>query len=396
MKLFDLQVYVIPAGWRNWLFLKISISGEQDGWAEFTDSNGSERTLLTCIDELRKDVLGVEFRDTSHMVAFLRRKYRQSLPGIMWKGISAIENATLDAVAKASSISIQSLFPDWKQIPSRRFPTYWSHCPTTRIRAASHVGKDQVRNLDDLRLLSSEIASLGFLAIKTNLVSLDVEPRVLMPGFSKTLKDFDQRLPFNYELDLKKALEALLYRAPKVDVIVDFNFNVNLEEFCQIQKSLISMPIRWLEIDFDDPILYNRLLDKAQLPVCTGENTLGYWSYEKIIEDPRVSIISIDVLWNGFSESLLIAEAAIQAGKKIAVHNYYGALANAMAATFFSLIPESSRELLEFDFDDVPWRDSLIKRRVEFSEGHLTYDYGPGWGTEILEVELRNRATFIK
>lgn len=396
MRLSDVQVYVIPAGWRNWLFLKISILGEQDGWAEFTDSNGSERTLLTCIDELKKDIVGVEFRDTSHMVSFLRRKYRQSLPGIIWKGISAIENATLDAVAKINSVSIQSLFPDWGQFTSSRFPAYWSHCPTTRIRSANHVEKEPVKTLDDLRLLSTEIASLGFLAIKTNLVSLNSEPRVFMPGFSKTLKELDQCLPLNYEIDLKNVIEALLFSAPKVEVIVDFNFNVTAEEFCQIQKSLIGMPIRWLEIDFDNPMLCNRVLDEAQLPVCTGENTLGYWSYEKIIEDPRVSIVSIDVLWNGFSESLLIAEAAIQAGKKIAVHNYYGALASAMAATFFSLIPESSRELLEFDFDDVPWRDSLVERSIGFSEGHLTHDSGPGWGAEILEFELRDRANLIQ
>lgn len=217
-----------------------------------------------------------------------------------------------------------------------------------------------------------------------------------MPGFSKTLSDFGQRLPSNYELDLRSIIESLLFNAPKVEVIVDFNFNVTSKEFCQIQKSLIGVPIRWLEIDFDDPVIYNLILDEAQFPICTGENTLGYWSYEKIIEDHRVSIVSIDVVWNGFSESLLIAEAAIQAGKKVAVHNYYGALANAMSVTFFSLIPESSRELLEFDFDDVPWRDSLVKRGVGFSEGHVIHNSGPGWGVEVLEIELRRRATYIQ
>lgn len=65
MRLSDLRVYVIPAGWRNWLFLKITLIGEQDGWAEFTDSNGSERTLLTCIDELKKDIIGVDFKTHS-------------------------------------------------------------------------------------------------------------------------------------------------------------------------------------------------------------------------------------------------------------------------------------------------------------------------------------------
>jgi L-alanine-DL-glutamate epimerase-like enolase superfamily enzyme len=258
------------------------------------------------------------------------------------------------------------------------------------------VDKEQIRTLDDLQMLSTEISALGFLAIKTNLVSLNPEPRVLMPGFSKTLSDFDQRLPSSYGLDLKRIIESLMFKAPKIEVIVDFNFNVTSEEFIQIQKSLIGVPIRWLEIDFDDPKISNLILDEAQFPICTGENTLSYWSYEKIIKDPRVSIVSIDVLWNGFSESLLIAEAAIQAGKKIAVHNYYGALANAMAATFFSLIPESSRELLEFDFDDVPWRDSLTERSVRLSGGHVIHDSGPGWGIDILESELRRRATYIQ
>ena len=102
-----------------------------------------------------------------------------------------------------------------------------------------------------------------------------------------------------------------------------------------------------------------------------------------ILNDPRIQIVSIDLLWNGLSESVKIAHRAIAHGKKVAIHNYYGGLATSMALNFLSLLPPEHLELVEFDFDDVPWRDNIIANPAKFENGFLSLDLGLGWSSDL-------------
>jgi L-alanine-DL-glutamate epimerase-like enolase superfamily enzyme len=84
---------VIPAGWRNWLVLSITSKDGLVGFAEFTDNNSSESTLLAAIEEIGQLLIAKKYFSIEEIVVNLRKKYRQSLPGIMFKAISAFENA---------------------------------------------------------------------------------------------------------------------------------------------------------------------------------------------------------------------------------------------------------------------------------------------------------------
>jgi L-alanine-DL-glutamate epimerase-like enolase superfamily enzyme len=164
------------------------------------------------------------------------------------------------------------------------------------------------------------------------------------------------------------------------------NFNVDLDKFSSIQNAISDLNVRWIEIDFDNFFLYEKILKVKKYPLCTGENLLGLNSFEKIIFDGRIDIISIDILWNGLTESLKIADLAISLGKKIAVHNYYGSLATSMALVFLSLIPVNSVELVEFDFDDVTWRDSIVSNPPKFLDGAFEYVTGIGWNNNFVPM----------
>jgi L-alanine-DL-glutamate epimerase-like enolase superfamily enzyme len=307
----------------------------------------------------------------------------------MFKAISAFENALWDLQSKNSGNSIiQLLSRNQPDSQSQKFKCYWSHCPTTRIRSTEHISADPILTYSDLKLLGKEILSNGFPAFKTNLVQIKPTPKVLMPGFNKNFEFDVVMIPESYPEELKNILKAIVNNSEKLEVIIDMNFNVDLDEFNSIQDEISDFNVRWIEIDFDDFFLYEKILKVKKYPLCTGENLLGLNSFEKIIYDKRVDIISIDVLWNGLTESLKIADLAISLGKKIAVHNYYGSLATSMALVFLSMIPFDSIELMEYDFDDVHWRDSIVSNPPKLLSGAFQYVTGKGWNNDFLPTAL--------
>jgi galactonate dehydratase len=379
------EVFRVDAGWRDWLFLRIETSSGVHGDSEFTDSNGSTASLVTAVKEVSRLLVGQEVADVTLIVEALRRKYRQSLPGIMWKAISAVENALWDLQSKIEEKSIQRFFPN--RLNSKNYldaRSYWSHCPTTRIRAAEKVAAHPIRTVTDLNNLGLEISRLGFVAYKTNLVGLNPVPQVYMPGFNRNFSYQRQSLPRAFGSDFREVIESIGKFDSSLEVIIDFNFNASVNEFLEIQRNLTGQKIRWLEIDFDDHLTYESILDSAEFPICTGENILGLWNYLQLVNDSRIDIVSIDLIWNGLSESLKIASAAISKGKRIAVHNYYGGLATSMACVFLEMLPDEALELVEFDFDDVPWRDSIVSNPITVKNGSVRHVNELGWNNGLI------------
>ena len=70
-----------------------------------------------------------------------------------------------------------------------------------------------------------------------------------------------------------------------------------------------------------------------------------------------MDVASVDVIWNGFAQSLKIAALAETHEVACAPHNYYSHLATFIAAQWCAAIPNV--RLLEIDVDDVPWREEL-------------------------------------
>ena len=50
------------------------------------------------------------------------------------------------------------------------------------------------------------------------------------------------------------------------------------------------------------------------------------------------------------------------------------------------MIPNA--RILEYDVDDVPWRDELVSALPDISAGELRIPGGPGWGVELNEAVL--------
>jgi len=95
----------------------------------------------------------------------------------------------------------------------------------------------------------------------------------------------------------------------------------------------------------------------------------------------------VDVIWNGFYESLKIAAMAEVYEVNVAPHNFYGHLSSAISAHFCAAVPNF--RIMEIDIDSVTWRDDFVKNPPVIENGDFILPTGPGWGVEVDEAGLR-------
>jgi L-alanine-DL-glutamate epimerase-like enolase superfamily enzyme len=382
VKVGRLETLFCDAGWRPWIFLKATTDDGLVGWAEITDSHGSPRGLAGIVEDLAPLVVGRDPRAVERIYWDLYRHTRQSPGSVIAKAIGGIENALLDLKGKALGVPVVELFGG----PTRdTVPLYWSHCGTTRARAFEVTGTPKLASYEDVTALGREVVERGYGAFKTNIVVPGDEPSVLMPGFGAgggTLQagEISGRL-----VQLLEAFAAGTGGSARP--IVDLNFNLEPEGCLQVARALEPFDLLWLEVDLFDPGALATVRQRAPMPICSGENLYGARAFRPFLEAAALDVASVDVIWNGFHQAKKIADLAETFEVNCAPHNYYSHLATFIAAQWCAAIPNA--RILEYDVDDVPWRDELVTALPEIADGELRIPSGPGWGVEVVEDVVR-------
>jgi galactonate dehydratase len=382
VKVASLETLFCDAGWRPWIFLKATTDDGLVGWAEVTDSHGSPRGIAGIVEDLAPVVVGKDPRATERIYWELYRHTRQSPGSVIAKAIAGIENALLDIKARALGIPVYELFggPTLDSLP-----VYWSHCGTTRARAWEVTATPKLASYEDVVALGCEVAEKGYSAFKTNVVVPGDEPRVIMPGFGEgggTLR----------AEEIADALVRLLeaFRngtGGAARPIVDLNFNLEPEGLVRVARALEPFDLLWLEVDLFDPGALAHVRHVAPMPICSGENLYGSRVFRPLFEAGGMDVASVDVIWNGFHQAKKVADLAETFEVNCAPHNYYSHLATFIAAQWCAAIPNA--RILEFDVDDVPWRDEVVTALPQIEGGEIAVPSGPGWGVEVREEVLR-------
>lgn len=384
MKITKIETFHCDAGWRPWTFIKLTTDEGLIGWSECTDSHGSPRGIQGVVQDLAPLLIGQDPRATEKLFWNMYARTRQSPGSIIQKAIGGIQNALLDIKARALNIPVYELFGG----PLRtHIPVYWSHCGTTRVRAYNMVGKEQIRSLSDVTAFGREIRASGFRAIKTNIAVFGETPFVYMPGFFKSAGGPELN-PTREILDAIEAYIGTLRAAVgnDIDIILDLNFNFKTEGYIRIGRLLEQFNLLWLELDTYDTASLTQIKQAVRTPICSGENLYGMRQYRPYFETHAMDIASVDIIWNGFAQSLKISDLAELYEMNVTPHNYYSHLATAISAHFCAVIP--NLRLMEIDVDDVPWKDELITDLPVIKNGVLELATRPGWGVAIREEVL--------
>ena len=383
MKVAALETLFCDAGWRPWIFLKATTDDGLVGWAEITDSHGSPRGLAGIVEDLSPLVVGRDPRPVEAIYWDLYRATRQSPGSVIAKALAGIENALLDIKAKALGVPVYELFGGPTREADPDVLVALRHDARARVRGDTDAEALVLRRRRRARVARS--SSTGYGAFKTNVVVPGDDPQVLMPGFNEgggTLR----------AEEIADALVRLLEAFAEgtkgaARPIVDLNFNLEPEGCVRVAKALEPFDLLWLEVDLFDAGALAHVRHVAPMPICSGENLYGSRDFRPYLEAGGMDVASVDVIWNGFHQAKKIADLAETFEVNCAPHNYYSHLATFIAAQWCAAIPNA--RILEYDVDDVPWRDELVTALPEISAGELRIPGGPGWGVELNEDVLR-------
>lgn len=385
MKVSKLETLHCDAGWRNYHFLKLTTDSGIVGWSEYDEGFGSPG-VSTVIEWLADRVVGQIATNHERIFAELYCLTRPAAGGVVAEGIGAIENALLDAKAKALGVPCYMLLGGKLR---DRIRLYWSHCATWRINQPNWY-KPAITDLDGVKAMGAEVREKGFSALKTNIILYDQgKPRAWRPGFG---------VPFMPELNVDKTvlrnlhmhLEAFRDGAgPDVDLLLDLNFNAKTEGYVKILKSIADIEMFWVEIDSYRPSALAYVRQQSPHPISSCETLIGLRDFLPYFADQAMDIAIVDAVWNGVWQSMKIAAAAEAHEVNVAPHNFYGHLATMMNAHFAAAVP--NLRIMEIDIDRLPWDGTLFTHQPSIENGYLVIPDRAGWGTEPIEDAIRAR-----
>jgi len=383
VKVTGLETLHCDAGWRNYHFLKLSTADGIVGWSEYDEGFGSPG-VSTVIEWLADRVVGQSALDHERIHAELYCLTRPAAGGVVAEGIGAVENALLDAKAKALGVPCYALLGGKLR---DRIRLYWSHCATWRINQPDWY-KPAITSLDGVKAMGAEVRERGFSALKTNIFLYEQgKPRGWRPGFAA---------PFTPELNvertvlrnLRQHLDAMRDGAgPDIDILLDLNFNAKTEGYVKILRSLADFDLFWAEIDSYNPAALAHVRQHSPHPVSSCETLLGLREFLPYFAEQAMDVAIIDAVWNGVWQSMKIAASAEAHEVNVAPHNFYGHLSTMMNAHFAAAVP--NLRIMEIDIDRLPWDDELFTHTPPIEHGYLVIPDAPGWGTEPVEDAIR-------
>ncbi|NRF72086.1 mandelate racemase/muconate lactonizing enzyme family protein [Aquincola sp. S2] len=385
MRVTRIETLACDAGWRNYFFLKLCTDEGIVGWSEYDESFGSPG-VGAVIDKLAARVVGQDVFAHERIFAEVSALTRPAPGGVIGQAIGAIENALLDAKAKALNVPCYELLGG---LVRDRIPVYWSHCPTWRINHPKFYGP-AVTDLEGVKRTAAEARERGFTALKTNLfIHEDGDAYAWRPGFAVP---FEPGLNVSPKLirNVRRHLQALREGAgDDVQILIDLNFNARPEGLLALLRALDDFELFWVEIDTANPKALAYVRSHSRQPIASCETLFGVRGFLPYFQEQAVDVAIVDTVWNGVWQSMKIAAAAEAHDVNVAPHNFYGDLCTLMNIHFAAAVP--NLRVMEVDVDRLPWEKDLFTHAPEYDGGRLVVPQRPGWGTEPLEEALRAR-----
>ena len=387
MKVKGFEVFRCDAGWRIFSFLKLVTDDGIVGWSEYNESFGSpglsggDRGADADRDRHGPD--GASSWSTpcsppgrpSRAAASSARRSR------------AIENALLDIKGKALGVPVYQLFGGKLR---DRIPVYWSHCGSYRMRNPEILGVPPVRTYDDLTKARRRGEGQGLHGAQDQHRARDRRQADRLPAGLRgrhAASPSATGTPSSPAARPRPSRPSATGGGPDVGIMLDTNFHFRTEGFRRIAEAVGPAKLTWLEIDAHDPKSIALIRRDAPCPIASGETLLERRDFRPYFEAYAFDTAIVDVIWNGFNESLKIAAMADVYEVNVAPHNFYGHLASAISAHFCAAVPNF--RIMEIDIDGVPWRDDIVNTPPVFDNGDFILPTGPGWGVEVNEAGLR-------
>ena len=177
---------------------------------------------------------------------------------------------------------------------------------------------------------------------------------------------------------------------PDVDLKIDAHSNFDVPLAIKVAQRLEPQSLSWYEepVPPTDLESTKAIKDKIRQPMAGGEFLFGVKGFEPLCQAQAVDIIMPDVKHcGGVTELQHIATIANLHDVLVSPHNPSGPVST--AASVQLCVGMSNFAILEYQWNEVPWRSELIDPPERFSAGMIQVPDGPGFGVKLNESTVR-------
>lgn len=363
MKISDISVFPIWAGYRNICLVRVETDAGIVGWGE-SGLSGREQAVAAMIGHFREFLIG---RDARRIGALWQEMYRgQYFEGgrTITAAISAIDIALWDIAGKAHGVPVYQLLGGQQR----------DHIPCFITSTADH-GDALVADMLDLQ-------QQGWDCI-----------RATVGDGAQASPTYDPRKALAVAADVLVDARAALGSGTILGI--DFHHRLQVAEaasFCQRMPpgtlDFLEEPIRQ-----QTPGAYSSLRSMCDIPFAIGEEFASKWDFAPYIESGLTNFARIDICnVGGFSEAMKIAAMAETHYIDVMPHDPLGPVCTAATIQMCAAIPNLSWCEVDPYGVDTSAYDRLFPVRPRLDGARFAVPVLPGIGVEVDEAAVRAAA----
>ena len=381
MKVTGIDTFLVKSLARPWLYCAVRTDEGITGYSEFGVGDLA-KGLQGLVEDLSRHIIGKDPRSVEQHYTNMVRSSRSAYGGATWMAIAGIELALWDVKGKAMGVPVHELVGG----PTRsEQKVYWSHLVSFQSTNYKALGREPLRNYDEIKALMRMALDAGYDTVKTN---IQIPPQIPGEPFRTisqgTVGPHDQALSRELQNAAVRQISAMREEAgPDAHICLDVNVNFKAEAQIRLGQALEPYDLMWMEIDNLDAESLRMVKNATRTPICSGEQKLGPLNYLELLQNRSMDFMKLDVQWQGFIPARRAANMAELFDINVAPHNYNSHLSNFQTMNLCASV--NNVRISESDPVQAPWREELFTVLPEVNKGMMKIPTGPGWGTELRE-----------
>ncbi len=359
LKITDVKTFLVGAGGRNWVLVKVETDQGLHGIGEAYSCGPDEATVAT-IHDFKRWLVGQEPRNLEHLWATMYNFTR--FPGglVVMAAISGIEHALWDIAGKAAGLPVYMLLGGKCREKIRVYQSAGGGTPQEAARSAKAL-----------------VEKYGYTAVKMS----PFPPRGNAAPYNAVTRAAGERV--------RAVREAL---GPDVDIGVDAHAKLfEVTRAIQMARAIEPyQPFFFEEATRPENVdAIRKLSEHVNIPLAGGECNYTKYEFRDILAAQALDIVQPDVcLCGGLIEMKKIAAMAEANYVVVAPHNPMGPLATVVNVHFAASTPNFF--ILEYHPDDASVRKDVLREPLMVKDGYIPVPNKPGFGVELNEEALKH------
>ena len=358
MKITDIKTFLVGAGGRNWIYVKVLTDQGIYGIGE-AYSAGPDEAVVKVIEDFKLWLVGNDPRNVQYIFDLMYNTTR--FPGgiITNSAMSGIEHALWDIAGKSLGVPVSALIGGRMR---------------NKIRVYQSTGGSTPKQAGDNA--KAMIEKYGYTALKMGIQA-------------------EADVPFNKATRDSVAHVAAVREAvgPDVDIAVDIHTKFfEPHRAIRLANALEPYNLFWLEesIRPENYDAMKKLSDHVNVPLASGESNYGIFEFKQLIERQALDIVQPDICCcGGVLTMKKIAAMAEAQYVMIAPHNPMSPLATAVNVHFAASTPNFL--ILEYRAPDSGASRDVLKEPIMVNkDGYVDIPNKPGWGVELNEEAFKS------